>query len=159
MMTTDEQDLHRADTDGMIDRRGEVVRTVIGKGWLSWPRMERVSDRYGTVGLYTSAMQGKVLTRGLEGRTGRLYARVTAQGLSEHIGDLFRGFAPPRTTDACPPIGSEHVLGEGTVFYDEVEGTVHVGLEPADGRDADWLDPETLYLLHEQEVELRLEES
>jgi hypothetical protein len=137
-----------------------MAATLIGQGWLSWPRLERVSDRYGSVLLTEEDGVGTFeLTPGLDGRRGQLVAKVTARGLSEHIGDLFRGLSPPRSVDELPALGSEHVLGEGAVFYHEMEGAQCIGVAPDDERDADWLDPHALYRLHEQEVELRLVEA
>jgi hypothetical protein len=127
--------------------------TLIGNGWLSWPRLERVGDRYGLVMLMEHGGIDKALDPIAEGTHGRLWAQVTARGLSGHIGDLFRGFAPPRSLAEVPAVGSRHLLGEGTLFYEDGS----VGVRPDDGREVDWMDTETLYLLHEQEVDLTFE--
>lgn len=133
--------------------------TAVGRGWLTWPRVERVGDRYGCVMLMEHDGQTPAsIDTGLAGQRGRLVAKVTARGLSAHIGDLFRGIAPPRSLPEVPPVGSEHELGQGTVFYESTEGIRCIGLQPDVERDADWLNPHMLYLLHEQCVELRLEE-
>jgi hypothetical protein len=131
--------------------------TIVGRGRLTWPRMERVGDRYGCVMLLDDRDEPDPLDGTLEDRYGKLIARVTSRGVSQHIGDLFRGLAPPRSIDEAPALDSEHVLGEGVVFYEVVDGCWCIGLEPEDGRGSDWLDPRVLYLLHEQQVELRFE--
>lgn len=85
----------------------------------------------------------------LDGVTGQLIAKVLKVRESKHIGDLFRGFFP-----TTPEVGEEIILGEGDVFYEVVEGEVHIGLRPRDGRKKDWLDPKKLYRAHAQYVEL-----
>jgi hypothetical protein len=70
---------------------------------------------------------------------------------SGHIGDLFRGLAPPETP---PAPGTVVELGEGTLFVEHNEGTAAVGLLPDDWRPTDWLDPVALCSVHEQTVRL-----
>ena len=124
-----------------------------GVGRFSWPAAERRSDRYGLVGLLagddgTSEWMGLV-TAGLVGKAGRLFAVVLETQESRHIGDMFRGIYP-----ATPAVGDEIVLGEGVLFVD----TERVGLEPSDGRESDWLNPHQLYRAIDQKVELLFEE-
>ncbi len=76
-----------------------------------------------------------------------------------HIGDLFRGVSP-----STPKVGETIVLGTGTFFteptdwYAEgVKFSLAFGLDPDDGRETDWLDINSLYRLHEQDVELYFE--
>lgn len=116
-----------------------------------------MSDRYGTVILLSvpgPASTGMALATGLDGQYGRLVASVTETRQSQHIGDLFRGLAPPRSDEDRAAIGQEYTLGEGTVFYEDAEGSPVIGLRPDEDRAADWLDPTILYLLHEQSVVL-----
>lgn len=128
---------------------------IIGIGGMSWPRGERVSDRYGTVGLIDGNAFDSTyiaLDRPSEGARGRLVAVVKQGRRSTHIGDIFRGIAP---LDEPLADGTERVLGTGTVFYDVCEGWQLIGLRPDDSRDSDWLDPRALYDVHESIVELR----
>ena len=121
----------------------------IGTGVLSWKRGERISDRYGAVTLRGAADGGELVTlaRLKEGRAGQLVAYVVEGRVSGHIGDLFRGFFPP---GAPPPTGQKITLGAGLLFFERGA----VGLRPDDGRKVDWLNPEALYVAHEQVVEL-----
>lgn len=133
----------------------------LGKGVLTWARIERVSDRYGTVYLIpdghnsetpdpsTSLVDGRVAAA-VAGRHGDLIARVLEARKSTHIGDLFRGFKPRRTDD-----GAEIRLGAGEFFVERApEGGDQIGLRPPLERDTDWLDPRGLYDVHEHLVEL-----
>ena len=136
---------------------------VVGQGVLTWPSVERISDRYGTVGLmaegsnsWTAGDPGWVdVHRALpEGRRGRLQALVLTTRKSNHIGDFFRSLYP-----STPEVGDVIVLGDGTVFHgwarDAHGDGALVGLVPDDSRDTDWLDPAQLYRAHEQTVELQ----
>lgn len=125
----------------------EVVGTVLGEGRLNWRPSERVSDRYGSVGLWERGKEvGEFLPIApvVEGR-GRLVAEVLEARQSSHMGDFFRGFFPE-----TPEVGERIVLGEGLVFFEEG----HVGLYPEDERESDWLDPKMLYRTHDQDVRL-----
>jgi hypothetical protein len=134
---------------------------VLGEGILTWPRGERVSDRYGLVMLmkdgdsWTSPTGYIGLDRSIDGARGTLTAEVLETRQSTHIGDLFRGLFP-----VTPEVGERITLGTGTVFFDR--GDDHedeIGLRPDDGRDSDWLDPKALYRAHEQTVRLTFEET
>jgi len=135
---------------------GEVI---LGTGILTWPAGERRSDRYGFVFLMmdgeTSETSGgdsilnKAALLKAQGRYGSLEARVIRPMKSTHIGDLFRGLYP-----TTPQAGDVIVLGTGTLVAAEATWGPLVGLEPADGRDTDWLDPPALYRAHEQFVTL-----
>jgi hypothetical protein len=142
----------------------ETMKHLIGQGVLNWNRSERVSDRYGSVMLtrdaMTSPLSGNMgyahISEEHEGKQGRLIAIVRESRLSPHVGDFFRGFCPPPEPT---PVGTELVLGTGTVFVeDNEEGGACVGLSPDDERRSDWLDPRVLYQLHNQTVDLFFEE-
>jgi hypothetical protein len=142
-------------------------RTLLGEGMLTWFRHERVSDRYGTVYLgvpfpehwterekYLApgpALFRPLATDGLEGAVGRLEAEVTESRQSDHIGDLFRGFVPPR---GGLPVGSRRELLFTEVGVDGPARVPMVGLRPDEERSSDWLDPRALYDVHEQTVRL-----
>lgn len=132
---------------------------LIGYGALSWPRYERVSDRYGYISLFDSDSEDRVISAGahldikkiteLVNQTGRLVAKVIEARKSTHIGDLFRGFSPTK-----PKKEEEIELGTGKLSHLVQDGIDTVGLKPEDGREEDWLNPERLYRAHEQTVNL-----
>lgn len=131
----------------------------LGTGRLSWPRFERVGDRYGTVMLMADGDSFTEPSRYVRpnnapvGQRGTLVAEVLEARESTHIGDLFRGFFPE-----TPEVGERIILGEGTFFTEETDfGALLLGLRPDDGRDSDWLDPPKLYRAHEQTVRLTFE--
>lgn len=138
---------------------------VLGEGVLSWPRAERITDRYGVVylGIWDGrsrhelggvATQGSVhLEESVAGQRGSLVATVLEARKSGHIGDLFYGVFP-----TTPEAGERITLGAGTLFFKGLEEdgeTYHmVGLRPDDGREYHWLDIRALYRCHEQTVRL-----
>jgi hypothetical protein len=136
----------------------EVV--MIGKGVLNWPKGERVSDRYGLVGLFdVEGRNGSILPIDVSeyvGKKGKLIARVLEARDSWHIGDFARGLYPNQ-----PKTGEIFTLGEGTFFIGEEhrELNEYFGLRPDEDRSSDWLDPHVLYKLHNQTVELVFEET
>lgn len=134
----------------------------LGTGVLTWSRGERISGRYGAIWLmedgYTSLSTDKPgmlldlkSASEIQGKKGCLVAKVLDPRGSTHIGDFSLGIFPK-----TPERGEEIKLGAGIAFSEPNEdaGTA-VGLEPADGRANDWLNPEQLYRAHEQLVELR----
>lgn len=147
-------------------------RTWLGRGWLNWNRIERIGDRYGSVGLMdkegSKTLPSVAGIEKLEGHKGRLIAVVRKTRTSGHIGDLFRGFQP-----TTPEVGEEIVLGSGVLFFwEDVEKPKlpeiltgfppktweYVGLKPLDARTTDWLDPQKLYRAHDQYVDLYFDE-
>ena len=135
-----------------VVRRGEEHQ--IGTGTLGWPKFERQSGRYGTVGLFGD--DGPVslgAVQQLAGTVGELRAVVVEPKLSGHLGDFLSGIAPPREPH---PAGYERLLGHGLLFFEE-EGCF-VGLEPEKRRPDNcldnWLDPEVLYALNGSVVRL-----
>lgn len=130
------------------------MRTSLGVGILNWPRGERISDRYGCVTLAEDVEGDKYvdLVRLKPGLKGKLEAHVLETRQSWHIGDWARGVFPE-----TPEVGEVILLGEGLLFYDLVDGIVHVGLKPEDERKHDWLNIKKLYRAHEQTVELFFE--
>lgn len=141
-----------------IARCGEATLRLVamyklGTGILNWNRTERVSNRYGTVHLYTALDSEEMvaLNRVQKGTRGRIIAVVEETRQSRHLGDLFNKVFP-RT----PTVGQHITLGEGSLFFAEQA----VGLIPTDERmvDAPWLDVRSLYDAHEQTVSLYFEE-
>jgi hypothetical protein len=140
----------------MNDTEGTTI-VELGTGVLTWPRDERVSDRYGTVMLTTDPGTWDTEPAGYVnptdppiGQRGTLVAEVIATRASDHIGDIFRGFSPE-----TPDVGERIELGSGTFFTEPTDfGAVLMGLSPDDARKSDWLDPKALYRAHNQTVRL-----
>lgn len=129
------------------------TKVLLGKGELTWPRGERVSDRYGLVFLFNVEtgshipFNKKTIEKN-RGTKGSLIAVVTETRQSNHIGDIFRGIGP-----VTPDVGEEIELGrDGELYFESVEGIDCIGLRQ--NREIDWLDPVKLYRAHEQTVEL-----
>lgn len=132
---------------------------VLGEGVLSWPNMERVSDRYGVVDL----------AHELDGDTYVIFDEVTTQtrgALVAVVLDVLDEWAfedrygmgalyvRPAVNEAVP-------LGTGTLFTEEFAsmhgdrpGRILVGVQPDDGRDERWLNPAELARVHHQRVRL-----
>lgn len=139
------------------------METILGEGVLTWPRWERITDRYGSIGLirtwgaFSSLKAEDIVTFSNipEGRLGQLLAEVLATRQSPGIGDLSRGFDPQ-----TPNIGERILLGEGILFVEHVHDDhlnverTHLGVKPVDDREVDWLFPQALYRVHAQTVKL-----
>jgi hypothetical protein len=146
---------------------------LIGRGQLTWPRGERISDRYGCVGLMeahdgfeasqtAAPIDIRAAAEPLVDRVGTLRVKVLESRRSHHIGDFFRGLFPP---EVPLPAGATVTLGTGRLFTGRVDDMVTVGLEPVEGikrgwvddqgSGSDWLDPKALYSVHDLTVELR----
>lgn len=132
-----------------------MKKILLGKGVLNWDRVERQSDRYGSVRLFVeldSKKGGVKLNKEAEGKHGQLIAIVEETRQSSHIGDLFHGFRP-----STPNVGDEIILGEGKLFFDHLysEELDDVGVKPVDAdKTTFWLEPKALYRVHEQTVSL-----
>lgn len=135
-------------------------RIEIITGKLSWPRTERVSDRYGRIRMFGprdevlektgSALAEEV--RVLNEQRVRLGAVVVATRQSGHIGDLFRGIRP-----TTPEVGEEIIFGEGEFIIDADEYGRIYGIKPDEPRESDHMDPKKLYRAHDQDVVLFVE--
>lgn len=136
------------------------MKHVIGTGIVNWEKRERVSDRYGSIYLsdaedcLTSSIK---VNDKIHGKYGKLITIVKETRKSDHIGDFARGFFP-----STPNIGDEIELGRGVLFFEESSGRDYtimtVGIKPFVDRRSDWLNPESLYKVHEQTVELIFDE-
>jgi len=159
IMQTDSNKSTGARTDVIPAMNKSAI--LLGVGILNWPRIERVTDRYGVVTLSPSghdcvssvqACRYQALTPGSVAGVGRLVAIVIETRKSGHIGDLFHQIFP-RT----PKIGQRIILGKGRLFFQVDEAVVFVkavGLEPLDGRHTQWLKIRALFDCHDQTVEL-----
>jgi hypothetical protein len=134
--------------------------TVLGEGVLSWPNMERVSDRYGVVDLYLGPGGDDpcVIFDEVTTQTRGTLVAVVLDVLDEWpfqdnhgLGALYKR---PAVNEAVP-------LGVGTLFTEEFfsmhgdrPGRILAGVRPDDGRDERWLDPAALSRVHHQRVRL-----
>ena len=142
-----------------------MTREKLGHGVFAWNGEERRSDRYGAFVMSDSpyaskpaakAKTNQTLLNSLVGKRVRLVAKVIENRESGHLGDLFHKISPTK-----PEVGEEIDLGVGTLLTEPSweEGTPCIILKPGDGRPTLWLDPRKLYRLHDQTVDLYVEET
>ena len=138
----------------------------IAHGVFGWDAGERQTNRYGGFQLVDRPYEGPVAaTPSFDrdsaaeyvGKRVRVVAKVVEARKSGHAGDKFLKCYP-----TTPDVGEEIVLGVGifgltTNSYDR--SIVKVELEPEDGRRELWIDPRRLYRLHDQTVDLFVEET
>lgn len=137
----------------------------IGTGVLGWDGAERRSDRYGHIHLGAEPYDqspvcvpaldlGAVM--GLVGKRCRVWAIAVETRPSGHVGDLALGIVP-----STPEVGERVDLGVGVLGLDRVawDANPALSLAPEDGRATFWLDPRALYRLHDQTVDLYIEET
>jgi hypothetical protein len=145
---------------------------LIATGIFMWAGYERHSRRYGYVYVadsnYENSVQVPVKTFKdtmieFVGKRVRLVAKVIENRQSGHAGDRF---CYPNVFPTMPNVGQEIIVGIGefstTDNPDSVNGAadgIAFGVLPADHRDYFWIDPLTLYSLHDQTVEIYVEET
>lgn len=139
----------------------------LGSGIFSWCATERRFGRYGSFFLARSDFNETVrrdvhldlpALRVLEGMHVRISLRVAESRPSGHGGDQFLQLFP----GAPPAVGSTIELAVGRLVLVDHSGfppddhptQVGIGIAPSDGRQHLWLDPEKLYRLHDQTVDL-----
>lgn len=124
---------------------------ILGKGFLNWGRSERITDRYGAIGLWEQNTEKTIPleNKPVEGTPGKLIAKIIETRKSKHIGDIFHGIFPK-----TPEVGEEICLGKGLIFYEDDN---RVGVKPITMRETFWMEPKKLYKAHSQFVELRFE--
>lgn len=138
------------------------MKALVGHGVFSWDAAERRSNRYGSIHLDDVPYNGvKVCSSYLRvlllpvGKRVRITAKVVEARDSGHIGDLFLKISPSR-----PEVGEEVDLGVGVLETAKgYDGTLSLVLQPNDGRKELWIDPRKLYRLHDQTVDLYVEET
>lgn len=137
----------------------------IAFGILTWCSSERRSDRYGAIILGDSPYNGpdrvkpkfnKATATAFVGKRVRLTAKVIESRQSGHVGDLFLNIRPSQ-----PEVGEVIDLGVGIFDHGLVDWTTSptILLKPIDGRERFWIDPRKLYRLHDQTVEVFVEET
>jgi hypothetical protein len=144
--------------------------TKIASGVFSWGGEERRTRRYGLVGVDEAnfdrnercgVVLDKPAIKAFARKKVRMWAVVTKVRKSGHIGDMFLRILPE-----TPEVGERVDLGVGIFTSDHADwsykdGTpVQVfGLKPGDGRATLWMDPHKLYRLHDQTVDVFVEET
>jgi hypothetical protein len=139
--------------------------TLLAHGTLSWNSAERRSDRYGEIYLDADAYSEPKVSiptydtkvgNALVGKRVRLIAKVTKARPSGHVGDLFLGIKPSQ-----PEVGEEIDLGVGIFEQGSVDWSpmTTIMLKPGDGRETFWFDPRKLYRLHDQTIDMFIEET
>lgn len=138
--------------------------TKLAYGIFTWDGYERRSQRYGTFVVDgTDYNQNTILIKFvdetklnlLDGKRVRLVAKVVENRGSGHMGDRFLNLFPSK-----PDVGESIEIGIGTLFTGVgFNGNPAIGLKPSDGREDLWLDPRKLYRLHDQTVEIFVEET
>jgi hypothetical protein len=138
----------------------------LAHGVFTWSGSERRSDRYGsfillaepygappvTVPTYDAALASR-----LNGKRVRIVVKVVETRRSGHIGDRFLNIYP-----TTPEVGEHVELGVGIFSTQPDEGDPRVTsttLAPSDGRETFWIDPRKLYWLHDQTVDVFVEET
>jgi hypothetical protein len=111
----------------------------IGTGVLGWHKSERVSDRYGSVGLFSTGGEplSSTFLSAVEdlpfGSTATLKAEVLETRQSGHIGDIARGEGPPGEDEAAT-VGNIYTLGTGELLrLMHGEYGPYVGVKPDRG--------------------------
>lgn len=142
-------------------------KQILATGIFSWDGQERRSNRYGSFFLETqnceetaTATQHYDLNalHALAGKRVSCWCRIVEARKSGHIGDMFLGVFP-----RMPQAGEEILVGVGVLGvvpnWDGSLAHPALVLAPEDGRDELWIDPRVLYRLHDQTVELYMEET
>lgn len=136
----------------------------VAHGVFGWEGEERRSDRYGAIHLSGAPYGGEPLTtvffemgalERLHGRRVKIATVVTEARKSQHVGDLFHGIFP-----STPAVGERVEIGVGVLDLEpSYEETPDIVLRPNDGRAHLWMDPRKLYRLHDQTVDVFIEET
>jgi hypothetical protein len=133
-----------------------------GFGIFTWGSHERVSDRYGSFVLDRTNFGGDAtVTPKLDdlspllGRRTKVTIRVVDTRKSGHIGDAFLGISP-----TTPDLGAMfEFIGNLHIGPADWGGHNQIVIAPLDGRRTFWMNPEALYQLHDQTVEVTFEET
>lgn len=136
----------------------------VGFGIFGWEGQERRSNRYGAIHLADSPYDGPesvevfhdtAALQNLLGRRVRITCKVVESRKSGHVGDAFLKILPSQ-----PKVGEEIDLGVGILGLEKgYDDTPDILLRPGDGREELWMDPRKLYRLHDQTVDVFVEET
>ena len=128
---------------------------TLGKGTFAWTRQERISDKYSKFFLNNTPEYNKKQLKQLEDKNGVLYARVIEGNESSHIGDIIRGLVQ----EDVPNQGQEFKLGRGSLIVDwDSNKNIEIGIQPKNDSSSDWLNPESMYQIHDCIVEVYFKE-
>ncbi len=149
-----------------MDNLETNLGTKLGFGVFTWDGEERRNHRYGCFVLLNTNYDGdvkadcfvdySVLQKFLTKKV-RLLAKVTESRKSSHVGDLFLKVFPTQ-----PDVGEIVDLGIGYLSHGSLPDwatTPPLGLKPNDKRMQLWMDPRKLYRLHDQTVEIYVQET
>lgn len=134
----------------------------IGSGIFCWLGYERASGRYGFFGMSPTNFHQTVRVQptwedvweAFVGKRVRVFCKVVEARQSGHDGDRHLKISP-----STPKRGEQIELGVGIFTHTYSFGELQWGLTPNDGRTVNWMDPNTLYRLHDQTVEVYAEET
>ena len=93
----------------------------------------------------------------LKGKNVKISCRVAEARQSGHYGDAFLGLVP-----STPKVGELIEIGIGPFHFEHDACSPQLfafGIKPSDGREEFWCDPRVWYRLHDQTVELHIEET
>src|SRR5581483_2436230 len=140
------------------------MKHLVGRGIFGWDSSERRTNRYGAIHLSNGPYSGpdraevfhnrEALGRAF-GMKVRLTVKVVESRKSTHVGDQALKISPSQ-----PSVGEEIDLGVGDLDLEQgYDGTPDIVLQPGDRRKELWIDPRKLYRLHDQTVEVFIEET
>lgn len=136
----------------------------VGHGIFMWDVEERREQRYGFFFMAPTTFDEKTHvsatldTDYLAERVGKrvkAYCIVTESRQSNHAGDRAIDVLPSTPADGERVDIGVGLLVRGTAY----DGSPSVGIQPSDGRCAFWTDPRSWYRLHDQTVDLFVEET
>ena len=138
----------------------------VAAGIFMWNSPERRTGRYGYFFAANSTFDENYqtpiyfdskLAEELQGKRVKIQVLVKETRPSGHAGDAFLNLKP-----VTPEVGEEIILGVGTftIMKDNASPTgIAIGLKPSDRRHENWIDPRNFYRLHDQTVEIYIEET
>ena len=97
----------------LVDLREIKNETLFRYRGIRWNRDERISDRYGSVGLWND-YRLCLSNDKLKDKVGTLKAIIIETRESHHFGDIFRGLFP-----STPEIGDVIELGHGILWFED----------------------------------------
>lgn len=139
---------------------------TIGHGIISWDGYERRSRRYGSLYLDSKNVDENTSAEvsidldalaALKGQRVCITCTIVADRESGHAGDCALGISPVR-----PQRGDIIEVGVGILDLAPCPwsaGGMAIMLRPTDGRTELWIDPRALYKLHDQTVEVDIEQT
>lgn len=139
------------------------MKSATGYGQFTWDGEERRSNRYGSFVLdnlsdpIDPATLDLASLEQMRARRVKIACKVVKTRPSHHVGDLFLGIQP-----STPEVGEVITLGVGGLVVEPCDWAPHkvaLVLAPEDHRPGLWMDPRLLYRLHDQTVEMLVEET